>query len=415
MQRRIILLLVLLFALPLFAQTKRLVSRIDVRGNVPADIVTSQSALAEGRSYSDKDLDLAVARLRRLPFVFDASWSVEGDTLVIDVNPMSRFSGDLTGTAAGREGDRSTSVALGGGARLFVGRGGVAQAHVTQALTEGHGETFAGADYSHYGIAGTRLWARGAVGYSLRGNEGADSDPTWSVDVGYPLTIRQSLVASHTDSGFSIARTLPDSPAFNASNDFSTTRLLWTWETSEDPFFARTGEIISAGPSRSEQSARSGGYLFLDPAGNVVFFDSFSESKTTSFSVDAKKYFATGTRGALFAGLGASAFRTESQFRALPDVSFPDTPGGPDFTVGRTKRDGRTAVLSAGYAHNLFDWPSRPGTRQRIEAGASYRRNSFERAFAGGDASVDSYTLDAAYVLRHQYATVRLGLSYLID
>lgn len=415
MQRRIILLLVLLFALPLVAQTKRLVSRIDVRGNVPAGIVTSQTAIAEGRSYSDKDLDLAMARLRRLPFVFDASWSVEGDTLVIEVNPMSRFFGDLTGTAAAREGDRSTSVALGGGGRLFLGSGGVAQAHVTQALTEGRGATFADADYSHYGIAGTRLWARAAIGCSLRQDEGVDTDPTWSIDVGYPLTIRQSLVASHNDSGFRVALSFPDSPGFSGSSDFSATRLLWIWDTSEDPFFARTGEIISAGPSRAEQSSQSGGFIVIGPGGNTVIFDSRTESETTSFDVEAKKYFATGTRGAVFAGLGASAFRTESRFSGFPgDIGVPPLPGGPDLPVARNEVEGHAATISAGYAHNLFDWASRPGTRQRIEGGASYRRNTFERTFAG-EATVDSYTIDAAYVLRHQYATVRFGLSYLFD
>ena len=403
MQRRIILLLALLFAFPLLAQTKRLVSRIDVRGNVPAGIVTSQSALAEGRSYSDKDLDIAMARLRRLPFVFDASWSVDGDTLVIEVNPMSRFFGDLTGTAAGTEGDRSTSAALTGGGRHFLGRGGVAQAHVTQALTEGHGQTFVDGEYSHYGIAGTRLWARGAVGYSLRNQNGFEPDPTWNVDIGYPLTVRQSLTASWTDSGYRINRSFPDGPGLNGFSNFNATRLLWTWDTSEDPFFARSGEIVNAGPTWAKQSSQSGGFVFIGPNGEIFDFGSRNESETTSFTADARKYFATGTRGAVFGGLAATAFRTENSPSVFGPIPFEPT-----------EVEGNVVVLSGGYAHNLFDWSARPNTRHRAEVGASYRRNTFDQGF-NGNVTVDSYTVDAAYVLRRQYATVRLQLSYLFD
>lgn len=403
MQRRIILLLALLCAFPLLAQTKRLVSRIDVRGNVPAEIVTSQTALAEGRSYSDRDLDLAMARLRRLPFVFDATWSADGDTLVIEVNPMSRFFGDLTGIAAGTEGDRSTSAELTGGGRHFLGRGGVAQAHVTQTLTEGRGQTFADAEYSHYGIAGTRLWARGAVGYSLRNENGFEPDPTWSVDVGYPLTVRQSLTASWIDSGYRINRSFPDGPALNGFSNFNATRLLWTWDTSEDPFFARTGEIINAGPSWAKQSTESGGFVFIGPNGEIFDFGSRSESETTSFTAEARKYFATGTRGTVFGGLAATAFRTENSREVFGPIPFEP------YEV-----DGNAVSLSGGYAYNFFDWSARPSTRHRAEVGATYRRNTFDQVFSD-DVTVDSYTVDAAYVLRRQYATVRFQLSYLFD
>ncbi len=403
MQRRIILLLVLLFAFPLLAQTKRLVSRIDVRGNVPAGIVTSQTALAEGRSYSDKDLDLAMARLRRLPFVFDATYTIDGDTLVIEVNPMSRFFGDLTATGSGYDGDQSGIAALAGGGRLFLGSGGVAQAHVTQTVSEGDDATLVDAEYSHYGIAGTRLWARGSVGYSLRNDNNYDADPTWNLDVGYPLTVRQSLTASWVDSGYRIQRTLlPDGPTFNGFNNFNATRLLWTWDTTEDPFFMRTGEIINAGPTWAKQSTQTGGFTIFVP-GDVVVHTSRNESETRSLDVDARKYFATGTRGAVFGGLAASAFHTESTLSALGPIPFEPN-----------EVDGHRVVLSAGYAHNLFDWLSRSGTRQRVELGASYRRNSFEQRFRG-ETSINSYTVDAAYVLRRQYATVRLGLSYLFD
>src|SRR5215213_10142097 len=122
--RRLTFCLALLFAIPLAAQTKHLVSRIDVRGNVPAAIVTSQSALEEGRSYSERDLDDAVSRLRRLPFVFDARYSLAGDTLVIEVDAVTRFFAGLDANGFRSDNDQGGVAALSGGGRLFLRSGG---------------------------------------------------------------------------------------------------------------------------------------------------------------------------------------------------------------------------------------------------------------------------------------------------
>lgn len=399
--KRLIMILLLL-ALPMAAQAQRLVSRIDVRGNVPAQIVTSQTALVEGRSYSDKDLEAAMGRLRRLPFVFDARYSMDGDTLVIEINPMSRLFAELSADGSGFD-DRGTgSARLGGGGRLFLGSGGVGQAHVAQHVFEGDHATELDAQYSHYGIAGTRLFASAGVNYAVV-KDGFDADPTFRVLVGYPLTVRQTLTADLVDSGFRSQRMIVNGP--REIQNFSDRRALnlrWNYDTTEDPFFTRSGETVSVGPSLSDESSQFESYMIFAPNGPVTILTNRTDRTSLSFGADARKYWATGTRGTVYAGVNLSSFRVDT------DVNVIGTP------VQAVDYDGKVASVSVGYGHNLFDWASRGDTRQRLEFGATYSRQDVDQPF-GGTVTIDGTSVNAAYVLRRQYATVRLGVSYGFD
>jgi hypothetical protein len=74
--------------------------------------------------------------------------------------------------------------------------------------------------------------------------------------------------------------------------------------------------------------------------------------------------------------------------------------------------------LAVGYGHNLFDWNSALGTtRHRVELTVGAARNSFEQDndFIDSERSFDSKSVTAAYILRRQFATVRLNLSYTVD
>jgi hypothetical protein len=401
MHRRVILFLMLLVAVPLLAQTQHLVSRIDVRGNVPAAIVQSQSALAAGRSYSDKDLEVAMARLRRLPFVFDARYTIEGETLVVEVDAVNRFFAELDASGIGYEGRQTGGASVAGGARFFLGSGGVAQARATEIVTEGDDGSLFDADYSHYGIGGTRLYAAAGVSQSVSHDDHVDFDPTWRLTLGYPLTVRQTLSASYSDEGFSSRRSLPVFPVpLESSGDRSLLSLRWTWDTSDDPYFARNGLTISAGPTWSDASSRFDGAIIFAPDGPSAILSYRSDVTSTALAVEARKFWATGTRGTWFSGLSADRTRSEHDTEeiGIPEQQHYDS-------------DTNTVAVTAGYAHNLFDWNARPGTRQRLELGATYSRQTFDQPFFSG-VTVDSTALHAAYVLRRQFATVRLNLSY---
>lgn len=403
------LLLLLLLALPLAAQT-RVVSRIDVRGGVPAKIVLSQAALVEGRSYTDRDIDNAVARVRRLPFVYDARHSFEGDTLVIEVNAMSRLFAEVDAQGDRFENNDSGFANVGGGGRLFLGSGGVVQGLVAQTFTDGDDATGGDLEYSHYGIGGTRLYASAGVSHSIvDGDNGSfEPDPTWRLSIGYPLTVRQTIDASVTDEGFRSRRNfLPDLPSRVSFADRQTLNLRWTYDTTEDPFFTRRGEVISAGPSWSNESSQFDSFGVIGPDGQLVIFTQRSEGSTASLVGNARKYFATGTRGAVFGGLDLSLQRSDI------DSTF-----GLDGPMRNIEVNRDDVVVTAGYAHNLFDWGGAgDGLRHRVEAGVSYVRSHFEQEASplfpfSSDATLDRYEVTTAYVLRRPYANVRLSLSF---
>lgn len=407
MIRRLVVIAALLFVVPLSAQTRHRVSRIEVRGNVPARIVVSQTALAEGRSYSDDDLDLAVARVRRLPFVHDARHSLEGETLVIEVTGVTRLFGDLDASGVGRESDQFSSAAVAGGGRLFLGSG-VAEARVQEFVAERSDDNWA-ADvaYSQYGIGGTRLFATAGVNYAIKRQEGVEPDPSLRLLVGYPLSIRQTLTASAGDAGYSLRQPLLFLAARDLRGSFDSRALdlRWTYDTTEDPFFARRGLLITAGPSWSRSESDVDTLSVTFPGLQFVFGTLSTDTTSRSLSVDAGKLWTIGSRGAIFSGLSGAVTRTHSK------TSF-----GNSLALGVDSRfQTRSGSATLGYAHNLFDRARATAMRQRIELAATYSRTDLENVapFEPSDTTVT--TVDLAYILRPQFATVRLHLSYVFQ
>jgi hypothetical protein len=404
--KRLILFAVLLVALPLSAQMKHRVSRIDVRGDVPAGIVVSQSALAEGRSYSDADLEIAVARVQRLPFVYDARYSMEGETLVLEVSGMTRLFGDLDAASVGVEGEHSSSAAFTGGGRLFLGSG-VAEARVMETVAE-HSEEQTSADvaYSHYGIGGTRLFATAGVNYAITRQDGFDPDPALLLLVGYPLSIRQTLTASASRSGYSARQRFLIAPQdLEASATQQNVDLRWTYDTTDDPFFARRGLTIAAGPSWSRSDSEFDSLTLTFPSLVFGVERSRTESMSRSLSAEARKLWSIGARGAIFSGV-----------RGAIDRSHVKSSFGDRFALGvDTRYESKSGVITLGYAHNLFDRARATAMRQRIELGAAYSRSEIENVFAFEPYNPSVTTVTAAYLLRPQFATIRLSLSYVFQ
>lgn len=394
-----ILLLTLLLAVPLFAQSQHSVARIEVRGNVPTDIVLSQSAVSEGKTYSVRDLDVAVARLRRLPFVYDARYSMEGNTLVFEVNAVSPFFGDLNASGNRFHGDDRGDTLLGAGGRKFLGSRGVAMGHIGGDFDGGEARTIVDAEYAHYGIAGTRLFATAGLGYAFRHEENVDSDPSLRLTVGYPLTIRQTLSASFVTSGFTSSRRIPIlSQTLESKLDQRALSLRWAYDTTDDPFFARSGESISVTPSWIDDDSRFYSLAITAPDRAEVITTE-SDGIRTNLTVDARKLWSIGTRGAITAGIRASTEDREFLTR------FPDA------TVIAGSVEERLATISAGYAHNLFDWnaPLSKG-RHRLEFDLAAHRRQIDQG--GNNLALDQASIGGAYVYRHRFANVRLGLSY---
>lgn len=389
--------LALLLAIPIAAQQR--ISRIEVRGDVPSSIVISQSALTEGETYTESDLDAAAARVRRLPFVHDARYTVDGETLRIEVTGMTPVFGEVEAFAVKtRFGDTSASF-IGGGGRHFIGSG-VVEATVNAYVGDGEDLYRADLQFAQYGIGGTRLFAIAGTSLNLNDPDGFERDPEWQLAVGYPLSVRQTITASAFQTGYQATSEFPGLPrALESHSQTRTIQLLWDYDTTEDPYFARRGLRISAGPEWSKVESQFEAFTIPLPPAQPQIRTTRNEGERTAAIVEARAFRPFRTRSTFFAGLEASRGENDFEQRVNDDP----------VTTGSSDED--FVLLSAGVGHNFFDWSS-PVTagRHRIEAAFAAGRRREENLF--GDRTEDEQSVSVGYSYRKRFATVRVNLLY---
>jgi hypothetical protein len=398
MIRRLILPLLLVLALPAAAQ--RVISRIEVRGKVPASIVLSQTALIEGQSYTDADLDVAVARIRRLPFVYEAHYTVEGMTLVLHVNAMTPFYFDAEVDAAKSSIDDSSTAFFGGGARMFAGSG-VVEARIRKATGDFDSRTL-GLQYSHYGIGGTRLFAIGSIDWAFTNDEVAEPDPSWSVTVGYPLTIRQTLTASVMGAGFEAERTIEGFPRpLRRANDEQLLQLRWEYDTTEDPYFARRGLLAGIAATRREfDSTFEAGTIERPPAQpSIITFH--NEGTNDGIAVDLQHYWPIAARGTILARADGSFDQSDSTHQ---QNDLPSTNSNVETEFVR---------LSAGYGYNFFDSGAPRESRHRAELIGSVSRMTYRQPTLSD--GFDEKSLAVGYTYRRRWTTISMRFEYAFD
>lgn len=166
LQRSALLLawVLVLFAAPVLAQAEEtdpasfFIETLTVEGadHASSALILSESLLVPGRSYSESELRLGVYRVKRLPFILDAKFSLRKGSergfyeLVITVREPRRFFLGLDVTAVPEEG--WSGVGRGTvGLRAFAGANGVAFLAL-----EGD-ELRAG--YTHYNLLGRNIFA----------------------------------------------------------------------------------------------------------------------------------------------------------------------------------------------------------------------------------------------------------------
>lgn len=292
--------LLVLAALPAAAQeepppetARFLIETITVEGpkEAAANIVKAETLLRPGESYTERELRLAVYRIHRLPFVFDASFALRKGSrrgayeLVISVQPARWFFFDHWIRAFTFEHPldlqdetfraNRTSVAIGGvvGARLFVGRSG-----------ELFG-AFDSQDGLQLGFTQYDLFHRGILASAGVSRElccvtevlPLALDPTFSswtfasslklsLGMSIPLGGRQSFQVSLSDrrgEPESHRGVLEDTPdrvrqlfAQSGELEYQRAEGKWVYDTSDDPFLPTRGISVSAGVEAARFSSR---------------------------------------------------------------------------------------------------------------------------------------------------------------
>jgi hypothetical protein len=382
--------------------------RIVVEGSKIDDtIVRGEARLEEERMYTEDDFRQAVYRVRRLPFVADATWRIEpgvtagGSTLVVRILDVTPVFYDLNASGvrlADGETERDYSALLGG--RWLLNNLGVIEGAVEKRdNADGIG---VGLAYRAYDIMGTGGFATAVLAQQFK-TKIRDYDPTYAVTVGYPLTRRQTVTLSAAMGGTSITRDFDvnddddeddeddtdrdDNRDLTNSDQFTYASLRWWYESiDDDARFATRGLQISAGPNWSR-----GEFTFEN-------YDQLTKKVVVS-ELASEAY-----------GLGIEA----SGYRPL----FGRTVGflrlnGDGTQDQQTEAETLSGAVRAGLAfdfHTHAENVLRP-FKARFEIGAAYRTTQIENPGLP-KVDVNDTAAEAAFVLRHRWGNVRLVGTY---
>jgi hypothetical protein len=383
--------------------------RIVVEGSrVDDTVVRGEARLREERTYDDADFQQAVARIRRLPFVADATYRLEpgvtagGTTLVIRILDVMPVFYELTGTGArlpDGETARDGSALIGG--RYMLNNLGMVEGAVEKG--ENMDGFNVGLAYRAYDIMGTGGFATAAIAQRFK-SELRDYDPTFAVSLGYPLTQRQTVTLDAAMAGTSITRDFDvrgddddddeddadrdDNIDLTNSDGFTFASLRWWYETIDDhPFFATRGVQLSAGPNWASSEFTFENY---NPTSRRIDITELA-SEAYGFGLDASLYQPLFSRTVGFIRLSGNGMRdldTEAE------------------TLGGSARAGLGFDFHS-QARNAI----RP-FKARLEIGAAYRMT--ERSEPNLPEFSDNDTAaEASFVLRHRWGTVRLTGTYL--
>ena len=361
------------------------------------EILIAEMRLPKNRSsYTRDEIEQAIDRVRRLPFVADATYALEPGVsaganvlrvTVVDETAL-HFTFDISGVAQ-RGGYVLSFDQV--GLRFFPSRRGVLD------LTAGGLATAAGggaggvhfgdltAEYTAYGLFGTSAFA--GIGVTSDYN-GARRLISPVVVAGIPLQQTQTLRGTYLRSG-------------DKSDNNSLMKAEWLLETIDDPYFARRGVSIAVGPQREKiRNVEDFVLTTPKPGGGVVRTPVHIDDtiRGNGAGVDASKFWPRGEHAALWGRVNGTYFsESELQKQSLTGTH-----------TSTTRRELGDAL--AGVAYNFDHWrtDSDEFDRKRIEFGAGYHRDwSKTRGFAS-DRSGPQLFASATY--RNRWVLFRLSV-----
>ena len=310
----LVVLAVLGIALPAVAQTadppRFLLESIVVEGvqrDAVREIVAAESLLQPGREYSEQELREAVYRVKRLPFVMDAEFSLRkgGErgsyqlVITVEETRLLFYSVDVFGSYFRDDPFRqhehaSWDAGATAGGRWFVGSQGMVFGSVQG--VDGAGATAAQAGYTRYNLFGRGGFASLVLGTDVGDNDDRLDVHQGSFTLGVPIVGNHSLRAdvdwTRSDENFLGTR---------FRNDQKSVGLSWIYDTTDDPLFPTSGTRLSGGGNISRLEQEVSDRLFR------------SELSQDSYVVDfgGSRYWALTHRQSISATLGSSYFWTE--------------------------------------------------------------------------------------------------------
>lgn len=397
--KRILVVAMFAFAAVAGAQEYRIDSvGLTLDSTIPERIVRSESLLEAGRTYSREDLDQALYRIRRIPFVFSASYTVEpvpgsdGYAVIFQVSDERAFFYEVDAVGTVSDDDESGSVRGGIGGRMYVPGGALEGTLGNFAASGSDTSQTLGLTYRGFGILGTD--ASASFGVSQDFGTSDDSDPTLSLGIEIPITLRQSVKGSATR--FRGSRDVRFGPERNESiglqSELTVAELSWELNTLNDPTFMTSGLLVSAGPAWVRSDSESVVFTDADP------FVIPRRSTQTALALRAERYWAAGQRGALFGRFRGTESGIEQERGSVVSSDL----------------DYRTADLSVGYGRNFGAFLDEHGDwRARLEVGGGWNYHRSESSGSSRSSDDPYFSLGGSF--RHPWGRVKITASYVVD
>ena len=370
------------------------------------DIVAAETRLREGQPYTEPALREAIYRVKRLPFVLDAEFSLRKGSergayeLVITVEPtrpvffLAQTDGFILKPEDRFGHDAIQTSSFGSvGARQFLGTRGLLFASVDK--REQVAPSYQ-VGYTHYNAFGPGSYAT-AGGSWTRDSDGPldRRSSSLSLEVGIPLAANQSLRGivswdqGDSESRYSLpfAASRQDAQAWNGA-------LEWIHDTRDDPLFPSRGDRMTAhaGYTRGDYHNR---FQFEPFPGEIAAFEERYRQESFFNWIEGSRYYRL--TGRQSTSLGAQAVYQNSDY------------GG----AGRTSRSWSTAV-TAGHSVSLWGYEKteRIGDlRFESQLSAGYAEST-SSSFTD---SRTAATLAAGLTFRNAWGIVRATLFYTED
>ncbi|HVT57821.1 MAG TPA: hypothetical protein VHR45_05440 [Thermoanaerobaculia bacterium] len=370
-----------------------LIEKISVTGvSKPAarEITISQSLLKPGQSYGERQLREAVYRVKRLPFVLDADFTLRKGSergtfelvIAVEQNKPVFLDYSVTGTYSqsrpGPHGSFEVNHDVTAGARAFVGQDGLLFASATSGFLAGaQGPLQVG--YTRYNLFGNDSFASVAVGTNSRLN---NHPVVASGSVGLPLTGNNSLRADLTWSLSNGGPLLQHSRTWGAD-------LQWLYRTTDNPVFPTRGIDFQARVSDAWETLTGLDFLRAAQVRQQV--------TSPGIAVSAIKYFPLGRRQSVAVGLASGAFRETLDLTSM----------------GAARHQTETAWgAGAGLGHNLELWSGPPARRIGdlwLESAVNFSWSDLGFSTAPAFGRV---TASTGLVLRNEWGIVRASFAF---
>jgi hypothetical protein len=381
---RLLLIFVLVFtALTVTAQTSFVIERVDVvpGARIRPAIVRAECRLKAGHTYTTAQLDQALYRIRRLPFVTDAEYTLaEGSSpasrvIIFNITDEQALNHNVSVDVIGIHHSGGVSSIDTLAYSLFTGPSGRLDTSVGGSIA-GPSGSFQGLNlrYSAYGLFGTGAYAIAAV------SSRAGFNP--SVVVGVPVGLTGTLRGSYQKKS-------------SDSDSSSLTSVDWVSDRTDDLYFPRKGMLVTVGPEWSKQRS-----VLEFNAGTRFFFRNDQTIDRKGLAAVATPFLPLPHHFAVWGRAAASRFDESGLLNGKKLATIRETNG----------------ALLIGLAHNFGDGSDDVDrTRFRLEGGVGYRIQSRESSAPGFRRKDNGVDLEIGTSYRTRWGIIHFSLDYTAD